>query len=108
MDLKSFVKRSLADIVGAVQEADYELKREILFPTRQGENIHFDIAVTIEDSKTTEGGIQILKVVSGALGNEIKNTTTSRLSFSLYIAPSDREKQLEERKRLRSNEPMSS
>lgn len=101
MDLKSFIKQAIIDIVGAVGEADKELKREILFPTRQGENIHFDLAVTVEDTKVSGGGIQVLNFIQGGVENETKNIASSRLSFSLFIAQLDKEKQAKEREKLR-------
>ncbi len=91
MDLKSFVKQAIVDIVGAVEEAELESEREIRFPTREGENIQFDVAVTVEDSETADAGIQILKIVKGGMNSETKNSTTSRLSFSLFISPLDKE-----------------
>lgn len=91
MNLKSFVKRAIVDIVGAVEEAEKESGREIHFPTKEGENIQFDVAVTAEDSGKADAGIQILKIVKGGMNSETKNSTTSRLSFSLLISSLSKE-----------------
>lgn len=87
MDLKSFIKQVLIDVVSAVEEAERVSGREIIFQVRDGQNMQFDVAVTAEDSETADAGIQILKIVKGGMNTEVKNSTTSRLSFSLFISP---------------------
>jgi hypothetical protein len=92
MDLKSFVKQALTNVIDAVNEAEGESGREIRFTSKDGQNIHFDIAVTAEDSKNAGAGVA-LQVVKGGINSETKNSTTSRLSFSLFIASQDKEEQ---------------
>jgi hypothetical protein len=91
MDLKSFVKQALTDVIEAVQEAQEESGREIVFTVRDGQNIHFDVAVTAEDSKNAGGGFQ-LSVFNAGLNNETKNSITSRISLSLFVSSSKTEK----------------
>lgn len=102
MDLKSFVKQALTNVIDAVDEAEDESGREIRFTSKDGQNIHFDIAVTAEDSKNAGAGVA-LQVVKGGINSETKNSTTSRLSFSLFIASQDRE---EQSKGMRGRHPM--
>ncbi|HSX04715.1 MAG TPA: hypothetical protein VLG76_08315 [Rhabdochlamydiaceae bacterium] len=85
MELKNFIKHSLVEIISGVKEASSEIGRHISFVRKDAENVQFDIAVTIEDSKGKEGGIQVAKLFSGGVNSETKNATISRVSFQLYI-----------------------
>lgn len=92
MDLKSFVKQALVNVIDAVKEAEEESGREIRFTVKDGQNIHFDVAVTAEDSKNAGAGVA-LQVVKGGINCETKNSTTSRISFSLFISSQNKEEQ---------------
>lgn len=85
MELKTFIKQSLTEIINGVDEASAEVNREICFVHTNSENVQFDIAVTIEDSKGKEGGIKVASLFTGGISSESKNSTISRLSFQLYI-----------------------
>ena len=85
MELKSFIKQSLIEIISGVDEAASQVERDICFVHRNSENVQFDIAVTVENSKGKEGGIKVASLLSGGMSSESKNSTISRLSFQLYI-----------------------
>jgi hypothetical protein len=85
MELKAFIKQSLVEIINGVDEASSEVNREICFIHRNSENVQFDIAVTVENSKGKEGGIKVASLFAGEAKTEAKNSTISRLSFQLYI-----------------------
>ncbi len=85
MELKTFIKQSRVEIINGVDEASSEVNREICFIHRNSENVQFDIAVTVENSKGKGGGIKVASLFSGETKTESKNSTISRLSFQLYI-----------------------
>jgi hypothetical protein len=85
MELKAFIKQSLIEIISGVDEAASQVERDICFVHRNSENVQFDIAVTVENSKGKEGGIKVASLLSGGMSSESKNSTISRLSFQLYI-----------------------
>ena len=87
MNLQAFITQALSEIIQGVNNAAEITKTHICFPTKNGENIHFDIAVTIEDSTTAKADIKILSFAEGGGNTEAKNSTTSRVSFSLLIPP---------------------
>lgn len=86
VDLKTFVKEAVINIVRATEEVSEELSREVRLHRKDYENIQFDVAVTVEDCKSKSGGLQILQVLSGDISNETKNSTVSRISFSLLVS----------------------
>lgn len=86
MDLKTFVKEAVLNIVRATEEVSQELSREVRLHRKDSENIQFDVAVTVEDINSKSGGLQILQVLNGDLSNESKNSTSSRICFSLLVS----------------------
>jgi hypothetical protein len=91
MDLKNFIKQVGSSIVEATTELSNELNREITLKHKDNENIEFDVAVTIEnhEANAANGSINILKTVTGQadIKNEYKNSTVSRIRFSLFVNP---------------------
>lgn len=99
MNLKDFVKEVVVSIVRATEEISTELSREVRLHRKDHENIQFDVAVTAEDNSSKGGGVQVLKVFQGGLSNESKNSTTSRVSFSLLVNSQTKEEVAEAVKR---------
>lgn len=85
MDLKTFVKEAVLNIVQATEEVSKELSRKVRLHRKDHENIQFDVAVTVEDNNSKSGGLQILQVLKGDLSTESKNSTSSRICFSLLV-----------------------
>jgi hypothetical protein len=105
MELKDFVKKVIIDLDSAISEANKETEREIRFKgvKEQRTAVEFDVAVTVESTKTGKGGGEI-KVWGigqvGAKGNmEFKNSTVSRVSFGVDVSGQTK-KELEEMKAL--------
>ena len=92
MELKEFVKKVIIDLDGAVSEANTETKREVRFKGVKEHRtaLEFDVAVTVESSKSGKGGGEI-KVWGigeiGASGHILqKNLTVSRVSFGVDVS----------------------
>ena len=91
MELKEFVKKLIIDLDEAVSEANQTTKREIRFKGVQSTrtSLEFDVAVTVESSGEKKGGGQIkvwgLAEAGGTASSVSKNSTVSRVSFSIDI-----------------------
>ena len=91
MQLKEFVKQVIIDLDQAVSEANKETKRDIRFKgvKEQRTAVEFDVAVTVESTKSTGagGGIKVWGIAeAGGKGSvESKNSTVSRVSFGIDI-----------------------
>lgn len=93
MDLKEFVKETLAEIVEAVDESSKDASREIyLRNTGDTRTIEFDIAVSAEstDAKNGKAGIRVLQFAEagGDISKETKNSTVSRIKFGVNVSTS--------------------
>lgn len=98
MDIKEFVRDSIIQIVSGVAEAQEELsnhRRVAINPTlghanyANPENIHFDLAVTVQEQLAVEGKVKGgIAVVSADVNAEKKsnNMTVSRISFNVPVA----------------------
>ena len=92
MELKEFVKKVIIDLDEAVSEANDKTKREVRFKgiKEQRTSLEFDVAVTAESTDSGEGGGEIKVWGIGQVGatgsKEQKNSTISRVSFSVDIA----------------------
>ncbi len=106
MDLKSFIKTALIDLVTAIDEAKHELKDpagSLICPPSQGldanlnpkidsshqyQKVEFDLAVSVEEKNTSQGGvgIKVLGLAANAGENAISNySTVSRVKFHVPI-----------------------
>ncbi|MDA3926928.1 MAG: hypothetical protein PF904_19805 [Kiritimatiellae bacterium] len=103
MNLKDFVKQTLVDIVGAINEASEELKgsgatvNPVELKTARNGNpkefpilheVEFDVAVLAQEGKEAKGGIGIV-VASVCLGfqgrSETNASTHSRIKFKIPL-----------------------
>ena len=91
MDLESFVKTTIIQIIKAVKESSKELDlgEEIFVGTRADKRcIEFDVAVSAEEGDVKKGkaGIRVLQFIEGGgeLSKEVKNSTVSRIQFGVY------------------------
>jgi hypothetical protein len=97
MELKDFVKKVIMDLDQAVTEANNETARQVRFKgvKDQKNSLEFDVAVTAESTKSGEGGggIKVWNIVEagGKVSNEIRNSTVSRVSFSVDISETTKE-----------------
>ena len=106
MDIKDFVENTLLQIVNGVNDANKKLidtgaiiSSKDIRPMREGTTlntktgdlvnlIEFDIAVTVNEKDTANGGAGIKIVgfnVGGTLQNEITNQSISRIKFSIPL-----------------------
>lgn len=90
MELKEFVKSVLKEVVDAVEETRKESSRDMhLSPGKDQKSVEFDIAVTVEDSTSGSGraGIKVFQLIEGGgeISKEAKNSSVSRISFSVYV-----------------------
>ncbi|MEK7613136.1 MAG: hypothetical protein AAB449_03265 [Patescibacteria group bacterium] len=91
MELKDFITKVLSDIVNGVEAANRDAIREIKLDSSKGDRtVEFDIAVTAEDTLTTEGQakVEVLSLISGGGGveKEVKNSSVSRIKFGVYVS----------------------
>lgn len=91
MDLENFVKTTIVSILNATKKSGEELnlENEIFVGTKADKRcIEFDIAVSVEESKSKEGNakIKVLEFVEGGglFGKKVKNSTVSRIRFGVY------------------------
>ena len=98
MELREFIKNSLLDILGGIQDAANAVHQNgglgavnpvdkaQIFKTQK---VEFDIAVTAsnEQAKGAEGGIKVYGLTLGANGKQSEaDSSVSRLKFEIPIA----------------------
>lgn len=99
MELRDFIKNTLIDILGGIQDASDTINQNVtakgavnpliednIFNTQM---VQFDIAVTASNelSKGAKGGIQVYALNLGAEGKTAQSeSTVSRLQFSIPVA----------------------
>ena len=99
MDLKTFVKSALSDVMDAVQETIEERKKEkkrgYVNPKVHNPNemeidtIKFDVAVSVGSKShgRGEGGLEVLSLRLGVSGqHEREASNVSRIEFTLGVA----------------------
>lgn len=121
MELKEFIKTAIGDITDAVSELQADLKNgAIVNPSlphaianstvndpdegnvnKRISNIDFDVALTVGESGTTEGGGMVgIQILSAKIGGESKSHTenVSRIAFSIpVVLPTDHAKSKQEK-----------
>lgn len=84
MNLKQFVKETVKDLDEAINESDSVSGIRGV--------VHFDVAVTANESAGVEGGVQVVGIVKGEANASVSNQTVTRLKFDIQtrkaIAPS--------------------
>ncbi len=90
MELKDFVKKVLVDLDSAVSEARSEMQRDVRFTDGKDQRtVEFDIAVSVEETGSTEGktSVRVLQFAEagGSISKENKNSTVSRVKFGIRI-----------------------
>ncbi len=92
MELKEFIKSALSDIVLGIKESKNDLNVPGIGLAYQKEGsgyiINFDIAISVEDNSSVDGGIgSSIKIFEGKVGGSLenKNQNTSRISFGIEI-----------------------
>jgi len=98
VELREFIKSSILDILGGIQDAATEVHNEgglgavnpvtkdQIFKTQK---VEFDVAVTAsnEQAKGLNGGIKVAGISIGADGKESETgSTVSRIKFEIPIA----------------------
>jgi len=98
MELKNFIRESLNQICQGIQEAEHPCIAPLNIPDREGylafkqkgEEIHFDIAVTVTDDEklNATGGVN-LKIAKGEVDkqNSTKTENIHRINFSVPFFP---------------------
>jgi hypothetical protein len=110
MDLKEFVKETIVQVVNGIADANAALSSDTAFVASsniQTDNnfkyttdkngckhyvtdVDFDVAITVQNSKTQGGGVYITVPVLGEIGGkgsrENTNASISRIKFSLPLA----------------------
>jgi len=101
MELRTFIKQALSDIIGAVEDSQNEIKNGRIVPSgisRSYESIKhgvgelqvvdFEVSVTAEESKGSEGKLGVISAVVGAgvAGKSTaENAHSSTLRFKIPI-----------------------
>lgn len=86
MELEQFITRTLIDVVSAVKRANEATGGGQKFQLRAGEEISFDIAITVtEGTKTAkEGGIKVYALkLGGEKSDSNSNENISRIKFKI-------------------------
>jgi hypothetical protein len=98
MELKEFTKKAILEIVGAVEDARGESKRDMRLGSTSGtRTIEFDIAVSAEEGAGKEGnaGIRVWQVLEGGgkISSESKNSTVTRIKFGVHVSEMNKDEQ---------------
>ena len=109
MELKDFIKKVIADTVEAVDESSNGATRKVTLAHRTDKRtIEFDVAVSVEETKKTDGkaGVKVLSFMeAGAgVGKESKNSTVSRITFGVDVNTSTKQEEAEEEASYRAYE----
>lgn len=81
MQLEDFITNVITNIENAREKTSKELNREVKISGQ----INFDVAVTIENTAGGTASIKVFEILSGNLGGESKNSSVSRISFSMSV-----------------------
>lgn len=104
MKLNQFITDVLQDIDSGLKAAKDKTGRSYQVETSNTRGVHFDIAVTAQNSSSSSaegearaGFIEVLGAEVGAkLENKNENSEVSRIQFSVYVpSQTDQEKQAE-------------
>jgi hypothetical protein len=86
MELENFIETVVTEVVSATEKCSIKLKREINITTsKDNSSIDFDIAVSAENKSGGQAGIKVLGIIAGNVDDELKNSSVSRIKFSIYI-----------------------
>jgi hypothetical protein len=102
MNLRSFTKQALEEVVGGVRDAQVAIGAmgAVVSPGRlinsQGElsrpadyerltTVEFDVAITATEEVATKGGVSALKILEVGADNRSTDTQTSRIRFSVRV-----------------------
>lgn len=106
MELRTFVKKALLDIVGGVQDAQAETDDGTVVPSGINRNyesvkhgvselqsVDFEVCVTTEESKGTEGKLGVVNSfigagVAGKSANESSNSSKLRFRVPIQLPTS--------------------
>ncbi len=86
MELEDFISKTLVDVVSAVKKANAETGGGVQFQLRSGEEVSFDIAITVTEGAKTEkgGGIKVYALnIGGEKSNTSANEHVSRIKFKI-------------------------
>ena len=101
MELKTFIKETLKDIIGAVQEAQEELNKGLIVPPLKEDywkgietgftsyqSIEFEVSVNAVEQEGSEAKLNVLAaVVGGGVKGDSSSTAerTAKLSFRIPV-----------------------
>ncbi len=86
MELKEFITKTLVDIFESVNETNDKIGSGKKFQLRTGDDILFDIAITVTEgtNKEKEGGIKVYALKLGMeKSNSNFNENVSRIKFKI-------------------------
>lgn len=90
MELKEFIKNVLNDIIEGVEEVRSSSIRDLRVQGDKDKSaVEFEVAVTVEslDSTNKGGKIKVMELLQGSadVSKEQKNSSVSRIRFSVYV-----------------------
>lgn len=108
MELKEFIKKVIKDAVEAVDEASSEATRGVQLALRSDKRtIEFDVAVSVEETKSMQGkaGIKVLSFMEGGaeLGSGSKNSKVSRIVFGIDVNSMTKNEEMNMRRQMDQN-----
>ena len=86
MELEQFITATLVDIVSGIKKANKNFGGSDKFDLRSGEEISFDIAITVTEGtkKTGAAGIHVYALkLGGEKGSSVTNENISRIKFKV-------------------------
>ena len=104
MELKEFIKKTLLDIVEAVNEVNEDSPYDVkLFGLDDKRTVEFDVAVSAEKNGISAGtmGISVFSLKAGGkIEKETKDSKVSRIIFSVTVDSLSKNKKKQESKRI--------
>ena len=86
MQLDQFITNTLTDVVNGVRKANETFKETSKFELRTGEEIAFDIAITVSEESSSKkgGGISVYSIkLGGEKGSSDSNQNITRIKFKI-------------------------
>lgn len=91
MDIKTFVKSSINQVISAIKEAEETTNHEVrLIKNKDNASIEFDIATTVEISNNGHAEIKV-SILGGKYNRDAKTSEASRVKFGIYVSSENKD-----------------
>ena len=87
MELKEFIKETLVEIIGGVEDSQAAISQGSVVGTRQDSHqaVDFDVAVTTSTSTEGGGKVSVVGIGSAGLEGSTSSEAVTRIKFTIPI-----------------------